>query len=208
MKVNRISLFLMAGLLISLANSAKGASDYCAFEVKVTDPSGAPLAGIPVAMIQQDDKEFGREVRTDHDGRARLCDAPMQQVSIIVGLDICGAVAVKAVRASWPATERLFITYEPKGCDHFGASASCTILLRLLDEYDHPVPGAAWLAEQGQSGPASDEYGRIFKSVRDGSKLEGAVSKNGYAPVRISVPCTHEGDRAIEKKVTMRKIQR
>ena len=116
MKVNRISLFLMAGLLISLANSAKGASDYCAFEVKVTDPSGAPLAGIPVAMIQQDDKEFGREVRTDHDGRARLCDAPMQQVSIIVGLDICGAVAVKAVRASWPATERLFITYEPKGC--------------------------------------------------------------------------------------------
>ena len=86
MKVNRISLFLMAGLLISLANSAKGASDYCAFEVKVTDPSGAPLAGIPVAMIQQDDKEFGREVRTDHDGRARLCDAPKSRSASSSGL--------------------------------------------------------------------------------------------------------------------------
>ena len=132
----------------------------------------------------------------------------MQQVTIIVGLDICGAVAIKGIPASWPLTEHLFFIYEPRGCNHFPAPTSCTILLRLRDEQNRPVPGATWIAGQEPAKPQSDEYGRIFNSVPDGVRLEGLVSKDGYFAVKDSQACTHDGDYAIEREVTMRKSQR
>ena len=204
MNVTLIHFLIIAGLQISFTTPANGASDYCAFEIKVSSPTGSPLEGVPVAMIQRDNKEFGREVRTDHNGRASLCDAPMQQVTIIVGFDMCGAVAIKGILASWPVTEHLFLTYEPRGCNHFTPPASCTILLRLRDEQNRPVSGATWITGQGPTESRSDEYGRIFNSVPEGGKLEGLVSKDGYSAVKISESCTHDGDYAIERRVTIR----
>ena len=72
MNVTLIHLLIIVGLQVSFATPANGASDYCAFEIKVSSPAGTPLAGVPVAMIQRDNKEFGQEVRTDPNGRASL----------------------------------------------------------------------------------------------------------------------------------------
>jgi len=199
-----IRLQTVIGLGFYLVTAASGADQYCAFSIKVSSPSGRPLSGIPVAMIQGESKEFGPEVRTDGSGRAKLCDAPLEPVTIIVGLDMCGAVAIKRVTPSWPVTKQLHYTYVPEGCNHFGAVSSCTILIRVRNEEARPILGAAWTAE-GISGrsTSSDEFGRILQSVEVGRDLRGVLTERGFAPERVSVPCEPGGERLIEKEITM-----
>jgi hypothetical protein len=199
---------IIVGFGLCFATAAKGADQYCAFAVKVSNALGKPLAGISVAMIQREGKEVGHEVLTDVAGRARLCDAPMESVDIIVGVDICGAVAIKQVTPSWPVTKQLYFTYEAQGCNHFGDIPSCTILLRVLDEVGRPVPDAVWTAD-GISGrsTSSDRFGRIFQSMDVGRILMGVVTKRGIAPVNVSVPCAADGERLIEKKISIPRAQ-
>jgi hypothetical protein len=209
--MNKISIRLQVviGFGFCLVTAASGADQYCAFAVKVSSPSGRPLAGIPVAMIQGESKEFGHEVRTDGAGSAKLCDAPLEPVTIIVGVDICGAVAVKHVRASWPATKQLYFTYVPEGCNHFGETSSCTILIRVLDEDARPTLEAAWTAEGISSRrlTSSDAFGRILQSVDVGGELRGVLTKRGFAPEKVDVPCETDGERFIEKKIIMHRAQ-
>jgi hypothetical protein len=197
---------IVIGIGLFLATAANGAAQYCAFDVRVSSPAGTPLDGIPVAVIQQNGKEFGSEVRTDTLGLAKLCDSPMGRVSIIVGLDICGLVTIRNISPSWPDTKQLRVTYKPEHCNHFGPAApSCTILLRILDNDARPIPDAMWKPE-GKSGrsTSSDEFGRIFQSVDVGRVLLGILTGHGFAPINVSVPCVADGERLIEKKITLR----
>jgi hypothetical protein len=83
---------------------------YCAFEVKVMKPSGAPNPNIPVLMVQEGRQTF--ETKSDANGIARICDAPLGYVDIAAGLDVCGLVTVKDVTPEWLTTVRVFITFE------------------------------------------------------------------------------------------------
>lgn len=69
---------------------------YCAFEVKVSKPSGVPFANVPVIMVQRNAQLA--ETRTNTNGEARLCDAPLSSVDIMVGFERCGAVLVREVK--------------------------------------------------------------------------------------------------------------
>ncbi len=204
-----VRLQIALGFGVCLVAAASGADQYCAFAVKVSSPSGRPLAGIPAVIIQRESKEFGDEARTDGLGIAKLCDAPLEPVTIIVGFDMCGAVAIKNVTPSWPVTKQLYFTYVPEGCNHFGPwASSCTILVRVRDEDARPILDAAWTAE-GISGrsTSSDAFGRILQSVDVGGELRGVLTKRGFAPARVSVPCEPDGARLIEREITMHRAR-
>ena len=47
----------------------------------------------------------------------------------------------------------------------------------------------------------SDIYGRIFRSMKRGEKLQGVVIKDGREPARISQECEDD----VELKVVLRK---
>src|SRR5258708_27031060 len=70
---------------------------YCAYEVKVSTPLGRPISNLPVAMMTRS-KELFFETRTDETGVARICDAPLEFIDLIVGMDICGAVHVNRLK--------------------------------------------------------------------------------------------------------------
>lgn len=203
---------ILASLLaafIALVSPIVGsaASEYCAFEVRVTNPSGRPVAGVAVAIITADNKEFSGEILTDRDGRARLCDAPMQPVTIIAGTDVCGLVAVKNISPIWPSTEHVFITFEPKSCNHFPRPGPCTVLLRIVDEEDRPISNAAWRGQAPGAPALSDRFGRVIESVRDGGELVGTVSKEGYFPTKATASCSKDSERRMEKKIRMQRVQ-
>jgi hypothetical protein len=73
------------------------ASPFCAFGVRVRDPSGAPLANIAVVMVEHE--RHLATVTTDGNGLAEFCDAPLRPVDFVVGYRECGVVFVKGVMA-------------------------------------------------------------------------------------------------------------
>ena len=182
---------------------ASGQEAYCAFEVKVTDPSGAAVAQVPVALHRQRGVVLA-ETTTDANGVARLCDAPLGAVEIVVGFDICGLVLVRDVKAEWPATRRVYVTYEKVPCPHFVYADTCLVLIRVRDERGEPLAAARIdrrAPTPGVGSGLSDAFGRLFLSVKRGEKVEGVITKEGYESGRFSEVCTDD----IESKVALRK---
>jgi len=196
-----IVLILMGfpGLFIS---PAEGETTYCAFEVKVSAPSGVPIDKVPVVMIRGDRTTFF-ETATTANGVARICDAPLESVDIVVGFDVCGSVLIRDLKPSWPKTQRVFVTYVRTFCDHFGIAPGCQVLLRVQDGEGRPVAGARFDGEpSGTPGShVSDALGRLFRSLKRREKLEGVVVREGSEPARISVQCLDD----VELKVILRK---
>jgi hypothetical protein len=189
-------------LLLGTA-AAAGQELYCAFQVKVTTPSGAPVARVPVAMILSN-RTTRAETTTNSTGIARLCDAPIEAVDIVVGVDLCGSVLVRQVKAEWPSTREVFVTYVTTFCDHVGVAGDCQVVARIYDEGAHPLAGAKFAPRgsppKAESG-ASDSLGRLFLSVKRAEKVEGTILKEGYGPVDFSSVCTDD----IEPKIVLRK---
>jgi len=142
---------------------------------------------------------------TDADGRARICDAPLHRVDIAVGSDACGLVLVKKVEPTWPTTSKIFVTYENRSCGHFDFPTGCLVLLRTTDERGRPIPGARFLSSPATGGPASDVFGRLYRTITLNEILKGEVVKDGYLPALVLERCDPMGDGHLELKVVLRR---
>ncbi len=195
----------LTGLLWLCAAVAPGAPSYCAFEVRVSKPDGAPFAKVEVAIVSRGVQIVTAE--TDANGLARLCDAPFHNVSIVVGFDICGSVLVRDVKATWPETRQVFVTYVKDICDHFIFADRCTALVRVQDAMGQPLAGARFEGRPAQApGSAlSDDFGRLFFTLKRGESLKGTVTKDGHEPARVSAQCNQTGAAEVEVRVALRK---
>lgn len=198
--VTTTRVLVVIGFLAVCVPTVVGESVYCAFEVKVTTPSGTPRPKVPVLLIRQN-TTFS-ETATDANGLARLCDAPLQAVDIAVGVDVCGLVMVRNLHSMWPETKRVFVTFAENPCDHFTVPEYCQVLLRIQDEEGRPVVGAR-LDEKPLSrnsgSNSSDDLGRLFRLVKRYDKLEGIVRGGRGQQARVSVLCKDD----VELKVIL-----
>jgi hypothetical protein len=193
---------LIGFLLVYLSVGVAAESTYCAFEVRVSKPSGVPFAKVPVGLVQRG-TQFAT-VFTDAKGLARICDAPLHAIDIVVGGDLCGLVLVKNVKPTWPTTRQVFVTYVEEGCPHFTFPDHCQALLQIEDEKGKSLAGARFEGRPAVPG-VSDVFGRFFRTLKRGEKLEGTVTKEGYEPARVSEQCLPEGEDTVEAKVVLHK---
>jgi hypothetical protein len=163
---------------------ASGQTPYCALEVTVRSPSGHKMPGIPV-LIGQGNKSVFAETKTGKNGIARICDAPLAFVDVVVGFSVCGSVTVRSVAATWPYTRKVGVTYVKDSCPEFIFTDQCLALLRIQDDQGHPLSGARFDQERG----VSDNFGRLFQPVKCGEKIEGTILKEGFTPARLSEEC-------------------
>jgi hypothetical protein len=142
------------------------------------------------------------ETNTDAKGLARLCDAPLEAVDIVVGFDVCGLVTVRDLHSKWPETKRIYVTFEENSCDHFALSEFVQVLMRVQDNQGRPVAVARFSTQsldKGSGSDVSDRLGRIFRLARRNSKLEGVVQEVAGGQARIAVLCSDD----IEMKVIL-----
>lgn len=195
-------LFMLAGLYTLFSPLGVAQATYCAFEVRVSTPSGIPVPDVPVALIRERKTTFS-QTKTNANGVARLCDAPLENVDIFVGFDMCNSVLVGYLMPRWPDTQHVFVTYVKTFCGFVSSNPDCQILLRIQDEAGRALAGARFDGKDSASSgfDVSDVFGRLFRSLKTGEKLVGIVTKAGSAPARISVQCTDD----LELKVVMHK---
>ena len=197
--------FAIAFLLVC-APIATAGTNYCAFEIKVTEPSGTPAAKVPVAIIYKDTQIA--EARTDESGTAWLCDAPLDAVNIAVGFDICGSVLLKKIRPLWLRTRQVSITYARSSCEEFIFAKSCHLLLRAEDDRGRPVAGARFEAAGSWTASElglSDSFGRFFLSLKGAEEVRGLVTKRDYEPASVSQTCDPRDDPEMEVRIVLRK---
>lgn len=185
-------------------------SQYCAFEVSVTSPTGQPLSDVSVsAATRRSDSPF-TTIKTDRDGIARICDAPIRtRIDIHVGNGPCGAVAIRDVYPWWLTTRRVHVTYErcvPR--DYFYSFPKvCHLVIRVRDESGKPLPGVRLTlasAHQDNEGTLiSDQFGRIFQVIHHGETLRGSLEKSGYASAQVTFECRPTGEVENEEVVTL-----
>jgi len=176
-----------------LLSAAQDEPEYCAFQIHVRSPTGAPVKGVSVALLKRSGETFGTAV-TDEGGVAKICDAPGGLVDVEVGGQLCGAIAVRHLKAFWMKTRRVFITYENCSGEEFVPMGGCLLTIRTLNESGLPIRGV--LFDSPDKGPAlrpqtsvSDRFGRIFRFIRYGEILTGHVEKPGYATSSVTDEC-------------------
>jgi hypothetical protein len=190
----RPQVLVLMGVLFACVPIVVAESTYCAFEVKVTTKSGAPRSQVPVLLVRGRNGTF-LETRSDANGVARLCDAPLEAVDIAVGFDVCGLVVVRNLHSLWPKTKRLFVTFEENPCNHFVLAEYCQVLLRVQDQEGRPVAGVRFngsLPQESSGSDTSDELGRIFRLVKREARLEGAVRGNRERQASVSALVTDD----------------
>jgi hypothetical protein len=197
--MSRLLISVFSTLFISLAAAQ---DTWCAFEVKVSTPSGSPVAEVPVALIRERKTTFS-QTTTDANGMARLCDAPLENVDIFVGFDRCNSVLVGSLAPTWPDTQRIFVTYVKTFCGFVTLKPDCQVLLRIQDEEGRAVAGARFDGKSSSSSgfDVSDVFGRLYRSLKTRDKLVGIVTRAGSQPARISVKCEDD----TELKVVLHK---
>jgi hypothetical protein len=196
--IDLLTVTLSLGLFASVV--AAQSSSYCAFEVIVRTPSGGPVANVPVQLVSHKSTVLSHTT-TDEQGRAKICNAPMERVDIAVGLDLCGSVVVRMLQPRWPDTRRVFVTYVREVCSFVPVHNDCLIVLRIQDDRGQPVQGAR-LETKSITGPGtniSDEFGRIFLSTPKGGWFKGLVRKDDRRPEDVSLRCEED----LELKVTL-----
>jgi hypothetical protein len=193
-------IILAIALILSAVSPANSQVVYCAFEVTIKNPTGHPVAKIPVALVGQAKTTFSQAI-SDVNGVARLCDAPMEPVDIVVGLDICGSVMIRSLKPTWPSTQHLSATYSPRTCEFVSFREDCLVLLRIVDEEGRSVPGAEFATAPAATsgGKGSDAYGRLFRIVKKGQTLKGFVFKEGFASATVEKRCQDD----LESKVVL-----
>ena len=113
------------------------------------------------------------------------------------------------MRPIWPATRDIFVTYDEPHCHEFALADHCQILLRVRDENGKPVTGARLEEHLARSGPdASDDFGRLFRSLKKGERIQGTLVKQGWEPALVSEICGPNGDEEVEKTIVLRKEER
>ena len=120
-----------------------------------------------------------------------------------MGVDMCGSVLVRQIKADWPSTRKVFVTYTKTFCDHLGVVGDCRVLMRIQDEAGRPVVGARFdtVVSLGSGSQVSDTLGRLFWSIKRSEKLEGLIVAEVYRPARFSEVCFDD----LEPKIILRK---
>jgi len=188
---------IAAAVLAAPVSFGQNEPPYCAFEVAVKSPAGTPVAGIGVALTQ-DEKIYDTAI-TDARGIAQICDAPKGLVDIEAGGHLCGAVSVRYLKSYWMETRRVSVTYENCSGDDFFPYGGCLFTIRVYDEKHTPLAGVIF---QGSSKDAhtlrpqtsiSDRFGRIFRFVAYRQALNGRFEKADYSPKSIVEECKPGG---------------
>jgi len=199
------SLTATLSVLIASQLSAQATADpYCAFEILVRSPDGAPLAHIPVAA-RRDGITFEANTETDARGIARICDSPLDSsIDIHVGENKC-SVTVHSVYPIWRETRSIFVTLQT--CRTREMLGYCHLLLRVRDEENRPLPNVrldvADTSGDVQGTTSSDEFGRIFTAISWRTTSHGMLERPGYSKTPIVLECNPETSTS-EKVITLK----
>jgi hypothetical protein len=200
----------LAALVLSAAPLyAQDQATYCAFEVSVRSPDGAPVAGIEVSERQSGAAVYSSATTNEH-GTAMICDAPQGLVDLHVGGELCGAVTVGRLQPYWMVTRRVDITYKNCQGDDFFVPGGCLLTVRVRDQVGSPLEGVG----VGESGEAqkkrqqtqiSDRFGRIFRFLEYGEVASIELQKPGYVRQSITAGCQSGRSFVLYRTVTMEK---
>jgi hypothetical protein len=192
-----LNLFLILAfstlLATGMASAGQDQGSYCAFEVSVKSPAGAPVVGWGVAGLSETGEIF-ETTTTDEHGIARICDAPPGMVSIRVGGQFCGAVTVRNLNPWWMTTREVFVTYQSCANDAYALPGGCVLTLRLHDKDGLPLPGVLFQKSgvdhtSWNETNTSDQFGRIFRFIEWGNVLRGTLVKVGYTSKDVTEEC-------------------
>ena len=184
---------------------------YCAFEITVRSPDGSPVGLVPVFAAQRG-SQFAR-TSTDAAGIARICDVPGEQIDIEVGPPRhCGTVHVRDLIPDWLETFHVLVTYRTCGRPEFIPPTGCLITLRVKDSQSRPVLGAVLDAPSASPSvfrqtQVSDEYGRIFRYVKEGETVDARLTKEGYVPVDFTYACKSTFPERQEHEVVIEHVK-
>ena len=188
-----IFVLILALAVASLPLAAQEQPEYCAFQISVNSPAGAPVKAVGVALKKTDGKTFSTAV-TDDRGTVMICDAPEGLVDVEVGGHLCGAVTVRYLKAFWMTTRRVSVTYENCAGEEWIPSGGCLLTIRTMDTDGAPLSGVHFadhdkpLALQRQTW-TSDRFGRIFRFIDYGKTLNARLEKTGYISQRVTDEC-------------------
>jgi hypothetical protein len=197
----------LVGAVLWCVIGAVAQDTYCAFEVTVSSRSALPLRDVPVGLLDHGNQTVTSW--TNAQGIAKLCDAPLHAVDIVIGANPCasGVVLVKNIRATWPTTRKVFAIYETNPCSLFVFPDQCQLLTHVQDQEGQPVAAAQFEGKPSllPADSSSDAFGRLFGSIKRGEKVEGLITRSGYEVARVSAECVAFGDSGLEQKVVLRK---
>jgi hypothetical protein len=187
-------IWLIAAILLGLPqwSAAQDPGAYCAFQIHVGSPTGSPVRDAPVSAADQNGFTVGTAT-SDENGDAAICDVPIGLIDIHVGDNRCGAVTVHYLKPDWLRPRRVWVTYQNCGGAEHTPPNGCSLTIRVRDSLGNPLTGVQFEGSDGlgpmeQTGK-SDQYGRIFRAIRFGESLAGALAKPGYATSEIVEPC-------------------
>ncbi len=205
--ITMVWIFALVVLVLAPLSTAAQDRAYCAFEIAVSSPAGAPVAGAVVALVRGNGQTFSTAASNER-GIARICDTPEGLVDIEVGGHLCGAVAVRHLKAFWMQTRRVSLMYQNCSGEEFVPIGGCLLTVRTLDEQGAPLSGVllddpdkrSKLREQTWT---SDQFGRIFRFVNYGETLKGRVEKAGYVSKSVTDECQRGESSEKELVITL-----
>lgn len=194
--------------LLPVLMAAQSEGDVCYFEVAVTSAKGAPVIGASVSGVHQQSGRTFNQTFTDKQGVARICDAPEGLVDILVGGNLCGAVAVRYLKPYWMRTRRISVSYENCSGDEWVLPGGCLLTLRIEDQKGTPLSGVLFDSEDKRSKlreqtQLSDQFGRIFRFVNYGESLSGRLVKQGFDSRSVTDQCKSGKNPEREQRIIM-----
>jgi hypothetical protein len=139
--------------------------DFCALEVRVTDPAGNAVT-VPYEVksgtnkIVQSGKSEG--------GTIRACDIGWQGYSLSVGAELCGRTTIDKLELHWGQTTHLRVIYQ--SCHANQGFNGCRVLLRALNSTG-PAASDGSVEIAGDSRTCvPDAYGRCLFTMAYGTE--------------------------------------
>jgi hypothetical protein len=169
-------------VLLLNAVSALAFGGRCELSVKVTNPSGAPLEGVPVTLLGRDGKTIERG-KTASGGRIELCRARKGQYEVEVGdEDTCFRPLFRSVTA-WPERYIELAVVLPPCIGGNGWTANyCSFVFTLADAKTGEELGDATLqTDAGKVVGRSTENGRVALRMYLNESIVLSAAKSGYS---------------------------
>ena len=188
-----IRCLLVFGFFMSvLSGSVSYGASYCALRVYVKTADGKPVPNLRVSVSWSNDDEK-IEAELGIDGTTVFCDLPSRIVDITVK-GPCDEVVAKRQPIRWLETSEVYFYYPSCSRYHWVPDNGCRLIMRVtlsFKGFEGASVSPSDAVIDSSSGPnSSDEYGRIFKTLKYGSVYDVELSKTGYKPVRIIQNCS------------------
>lgn len=192
-----IRCLLVGFCMNTLSVSALHGASYCALKVYVKTSEGKPVPSIEIPNLVVSVSWFNGdgkvEARLGIDSTTVFCDLPSRVIDITVR-GPCGEIVAKRQPIHWLDTSEVYFYYPSCSRYHWVLESGCRLIIRVT-RMASGVEGASVSHSDAvidsSSGPnTSDEYGRIFKTLKYGSVYDVELSKTGYKSVRIIQNCT------------------